>query len=114
MFEAATHYVVVEVDEDEHKYRACECEQARMVNISQSLGMPTIFLRYNPDRYKVLGVPTDISKATRHKTLVNWLCKLLVLEPEELQEHGFLSVLHLFFSEYDSHNVQWETILDFE
>lgn len=114
LFEAASHYVVVEVDEDQHKSRACECEQTRMVNISQTLGMPTIFLRYNPDRYKVGNKIVDTSRNNRHKTLVKWLCHLLTLEPEELVEHGFLSVVHLYFDEYNPHQIVWETILDFE
>ena len=114
VFEAASHFIVVEVDEDQHKSRACECEQARMVNISQSFGMPTIFLRYNPDNYRVNKVPKHVTKATRHKTLVSWLCKLMVLEPEELQEHGFLSVLHLYFDDFNPRKVQWETILYFD
>lgn len=114
LFEAAGHYVVVEVDEDQHKSRACECEQTRMVNISQSLGMPTVFLRYNPDRYTVSGKTVDTAKRCRHKTLINWLCKVWTLEPEELAEHGFLSVLHLYFDDYNSHNVVWETMMPLE
>jgi hypothetical protein len=113
LFEAASHCVVVEVDENQHKSRACECEQTRMVNISQSLGLPTIFLRYNPDRYKVKGETRDVLQTSRHKTLRDWVIKLLTLDPEELQSHGFLSVIHLYFDEYNPRKVMWETMIEF-
>jgi hypothetical protein len=32
--------VIVEVDEEQHLGRACECEQARMINVSQDLAAP--------------------------------------------------------------------------
>jgi hypothetical protein len=114
IFDGASHFVVVEVDEDQHKSRACECEQTRMVNVSQSLGMPTIFLRYNPDRYIVNGKCQDVTRTSRHKTLINWLTKLLILEPKELAKHGFLSVVHLYFDNFNPHKVVWETILNWK
>ncbi|KAI9101298.1 hypothetical protein DFS34DRAFT_648176 [Phlyctochytrium arcticum] len=44
--------LVVEVDEDQHSSSACECEPTRMVNISQSFGMATVFLGWNPGEYR--------------------------------------------------------------
>ena len=52
LFDAGTHFVIVEVDEHQHKGRACECEQVRMVNLTQALQLPTVFVRFNPDDYK--------------------------------------------------------------
>ncbi len=46
-----THFIVLEVDENQHKSYDNICEFNRMVNISQTLGMRTIFIRYNPDPY---------------------------------------------------------------
>ena len=114
LFQGLGTFVVVEVDEDQHKSRACECEQTRMVNISQSLGMPTIFLRYNPDKYKVDGKVVDTAKGTRHNNLTKWLSKLLILEPIEIKKHGYLSVIHLYFDEHNPRKILWEQILDFE
>ena len=85
-----------------------------MVNISQSLGMPCLFLRYNPDSYKINGVKQDTVKSTRHKKLLQWLKTLLELPFDQLQKHGFLSVIHLYFDEYNPRKILWETILDFE
>jgi hypothetical protein len=50
VFDAGTHFVVLEVDE--HQHQNYVCESARMVNITSVLGLPTVFVRFNPDRYK--------------------------------------------------------------
>ena len=55
VYDFGDRVVIVEVDEHQHRDRACLCEQTRMVNISQNyVPMPTIFIRYNPDKYKPL------------------------------------------------------------
>jgi hypothetical protein len=44
--------LILEVDENQHFDRACECEQTRMVNIGQMFGgTPVYFVRWNPDSY---------------------------------------------------------------
>ena len=44
--------VVVECDEDQHSDREKSCERARMVVILQELGVPTAFVRFNPDEWQ--------------------------------------------------------------
>ncbi len=45
--------LIIEVDEDQHRTYPCECEQMRMFNIAQDFGgIPVVFIRYNPDKYK--------------------------------------------------------------
>lgn len=51
LFMFLTFAIILEVDENQHFSRPCECEQIRMVNIFQALGVPTMFIRYNPDKY---------------------------------------------------------------
>jgi hypothetical protein len=42
--------VILEVDEEQHLGRPCECEQTRMINVSQNLAAPrTLWIRYNPE-----------------------------------------------------------------
>lgn len=53
-----THYVIVEVDENQHSGRLEACECTRMVNITQSNQRPTLFIRYNPDEYHVYEITT--------------------------------------------------------
>lgn len=48
-----THLVIVEVDEDQHAQYDDSCEIARMLNIYQAEGLPCVFLRYNPDQFKI-------------------------------------------------------------
>ena len=43
------YFIVLEVGEFAHKGYEQDCEIVRMNNISHSLGLPTKFLRYNPD-----------------------------------------------------------------
>ena len=42
-------FLVIEVDEFQHKRGAYSCEKKRMQEITNMLGGPTVFLRYNPD-----------------------------------------------------------------
>ena len=44
------HAIVVECDEDQHGHIPLQCEQRRMVSIAQDCQMPTIFIRFNPDK----------------------------------------------------------------
>ena len=45
-------YIIIEVDEHQHKYYKCTCEQSRMYEIHQMCnGYPVIFIRFNPDKY---------------------------------------------------------------
>ena len=54
-------FIVVEIDEFAHKSYDKNCELIRMNNISFCLGLPTVFIRFNPDfklktenQYKIL------------------------------------------------------------
>ena len=73
LFDCGTHYLVLEVDEHQHASRACECEIARMQNLTQALGMRTVFVRYNPDQYRSNGIVDDPGHAQRMKVLGGWL-----------------------------------------
>ena len=37
-WDRADRVVMLEIDEGQHKYRPCECEQTRMMNVSQAIG----------------------------------------------------------------------------
>jgi hypothetical protein len=100
--------VVLEVDEDQHEERACECEQIRMVNISQSFGgKPVLFVRYNPDKYK----GQQVTKTKRLSILVDVLTDALVCElPQALA-----GVKYLFYDGWDeSQSGSWTIITHLE
>lgn len=47
--------IIIEVDENQHRGHGynCTCEQARMLNLYSTIGLPTlIIIRYNPDTFK--------------------------------------------------------------
>ena len=113
LFEANSkgHYVIVEVDEKQHSGNLEACECSRMVNISQSLGMPTIFIRYNPDEYKVNKQRKDPSHNKRMKTLDLVVRNAMKYKPENLT--GFVMMKKLFFNEYNEANCNYYNVLNF-
>ena len=46
--------VIIEIDENQHTDYDCSCENKRLMEISQDLNhRPVIFIRFNPDDYKI-------------------------------------------------------------
>lgn len=107
VFDCKTHFVVLEVDENQHKNR--DCERIRMINISQSLGLKTIFIRYNPDDYKINNKKQTVSTLKRHKVLKGWLNHLSMKEPIH-----FLSTIYLFYDNFVEENVRINPIIKME
>jgi len=69
VFDCGTHFVVLEVDEGQHRGYDSKCEDIRMINIYQSLGLTTKFIRYNPDAYKIGKNKKEPSFHHKTKTL---------------------------------------------
>jgi hypothetical protein len=64
-----------------------------MWSIRQALGLPTTFIRFNPDSFKTAaGRPGRASDVKREETLCKWLTTLLKVEPT----HS-CSALYLFY-----------------
>ena len=101
LFDCGTHLVIVEVDENQHSNRPCECEQARMVNLAEVRGMPVTFIRYNPDSYAPAAGQTAASDPQRHTQLLKWLAWARATPPPERGD--VVSVLYLY---YDGHDTQ--------
>ena len=101
-FDATTHFVVLEVDEFQHKRTSYtqECEDIRMLTILQDLGMPTIFLRYNPDDYKdKVNKTIKISQKERETQLLKYLDMCMQTKPKD--ESEYLRVIYLFYDEFE-------------
>src|SRR5215217_6178751 len=113
LFDTETHFVIVEVDEEQHRNAACYCvgEQTRMVNISQILNgktkqpKPVVFIRYNPDSYKP-EKGRQVSNNNRKEKLKEWVAHFLKNKPIV-----FCSVIQLFFDGYEDGNVPSFTLL---
>jgi hypothetical protein len=101
--------VVLECDENQHKERACECEQTRMINIGQTFGgVPVHYIRWNPDQYKPrAGIPELVSK--RHK-----LCGDLIADIQEGKielPRALVSAIYLYYDNWSSiAEEKWEIL----
>ena len=107
MFECAGYCVVLECDENAHSNYGSKCERNRMINISQALGIKTIFIRYNPDKFKSDKITKELTKMQRQIKLLKVLDEMLKKDHEKLE---FLSVVYLFYDNYDPNNITLETI----
>jgi hypothetical protein len=93
VWDTPTHKVILEVDEFQHRDRPCECEQTRMVNVTQSFGMPCLWVRYNPDDFK--GQKSSLKEQDRKDLLLRVLSESLSDAPENSKD--VLRVKYLFF-----------------
>jgi hypothetical protein len=88
--------VIMEVDEEQHAGRPCECEQARMINVSSDLSAPrTLWVRFNPDGYACRGKP--VSRPARLATLRRVLRHAIEATPEATAAWPAVGVMQLFF-----------------
>jgi len=45
------HSIIIEIDEEQHRYYNPICDEARINNIQEALNRPIIIIRFNPDAY---------------------------------------------------------------
>ena len=103
VFDAGTHMVCLEVDEHQHKSYPCLCEQQRMVNISQAMGMPTLFLRFNPDRFTdPSGRTSTMGAAARAKLLTSWVTWALTPEYSPAATGAFCTAVYLCYDGFSA------------
>jgi hypothetical protein len=105
LWDRSDRIVILEVDEDQHFGRPCECEQARMMNISQAIGCEkTVWLRYNPDSFKSPESRKWGTKAKRHAVLRQWLEWALTVDVATLPYT--ITVIYLFFDGFTTQEVE--------
>ena len=79
-------YVLLEVDEEQHKAYDPSCGVRRDFDMAASValgsGHKLLVLRYNPDAFKIAGVTRRTTKKERHAQLIRLLGGLLACEPE--------------------------------
>ena len=100
LYNCLTHYLIIEIDENMHRGYDTYCERTRMYNIAQDLGLDTIFIRYNPDKYRdknnELQNPTMSFRKERLLEMITY-CKSQT--PKNKEE--FLRVVYLYYNGYD-------------
>jgi hypothetical protein len=100
VIDCKTHFLVIEVDENQHTGYKKECEEPRMNMITQSLGIPTFWIRYNPDDYKdQSNKKSKITRGQREELLLKWIEKCSMTLPENEKE--FVRVCFLFYNGFD-------------
>jgi EsV-1-7 cysteine-rich motif len=104
-YDCKTHYTIIEVDENQHSGYLESCEISRMKEITQSIGMPTIFIRYNPDEYKS---DNELNKTKREQKLIESINHCMTLEPKNSDE--FLRVMYLFYDGFEPDNASIKNI----
>jgi hypothetical protein len=89
--------VVIEIDEDQHSSYDDVCERDRMLNIQLALNLPTYFIRYNPDVYRVNGLIQNIPEADRLKCLYNRVVQIRQQYP--IVDSHILNCEYMFYNE---------------
>lgn len=74
-YDLSSFFLAVECDESEHALTGYppRCELVRMYNIRRGLGVPAIFVRWNPDAFKIKGVTERVSRTQRYELLQDTL-----------------------------------------
>ena len=118
VYHMGSHIVIIEIDEDQHKSYKCQAygdtkegkmkgEKIRMYEISQSYPEfpPCIWIRYNPDTFRVNGKLDKMVDKKRHTILVKWVRESL----RDYQTKG-IKVKYLFYDEYQETDGKFEEI----
>ena len=114
VYEFGDKIICLEVDEHQHRDRACECEQTRMVNIGQSFGgTPVYFIRWNPDEYRPANShkePKTIQK--RHKLVADFIKG--IRDGNVKLPKALVSAIYLYYDDWDClYNTKWEILTAF-
>lgn len=82
--------LIVEVDEFEHQGYPVSCESKRMAEITMTIGVPTIYVRFNPDRLTDVKIPYTQRIETLERELIRWF--------KRAEWPRFMEVQYLFYS----------------
>ncbi len=112
VYDAGTHFVVIEIDEHQHKRESYtpECEINRMKEILQSSdGRGVVFIRYNPDPFKVNGKTSKMRHVKRKEMLLFHVNLAFISPPKSPEE--LCRVIYLFYDDYNKKNTQYTNII---
>ena len=101
LIDAHTHFVIVEIDEDQHKNYDGKCELVRMLNIHQAQGMRCIFIRYNPDVFRVKNKTKKVHTSARLDILLTEIQNHIKYFPEDE-----VTIYRLFYNNDDGEYVK--------
>ena len=95
-YDLASHFAGVEVDENEHALRgyAPRCEATRMYRLAAALQKPTVFIRYNPDAFRINNATKRVPRVQRESLLLLVLQSHLQVIPTD-----FLTIVYICYSQ---------------
>ena len=96
--------IIVECDEFQHDDRDTSCEVARMTQINEALALegntlPILWIRWNPDVFRVNGEKQKVKKKERAAQLVRFLRNLETSAHTLLPES--VSIVYMFYDRDD-------------
>jgi len=94
-YDALTHFVIIEVDEDQHDAYNPECEKVRMNNIIEALKMRCVYIRYNPDAFRIDGKKVDVPEEKRHELLLKTIRECM--KPSFDSEISTADIIYLYY-----------------
>ena len=105
--------LILECDENQHRERSCECEQQRMVEISQNYGgSPVYFIRWNPDKYFSGTQYIFEESVNKRHQLVGDFIEAILDGRCPLPKKALLSVIYMYFDGWTSlQDESWKGIL---
>jgi hypothetical protein len=116
IYDVGTHCIIIEVDEEQHKGKRASCskgdigELARMHEIQNAIGINCIFIRFNPDSFKVNNKIQKISINQRLNLLVKWIEKCAEMKPvKDLQP---VKYKYLYYDEWNETDTSFQEIDD--
>jgi len=115
VFELDDKVIILECDEHQHKDRQCDCEQTRMINISQSFGgLPVYFIRWNPDDYiPGKNCRDQESLIKRHKLVSDYIDN--IINNTLTIPNALVSVLYMYYDNWNGiENEKWNVLISYE
>ena len=110
-FDCGSYYLIVECDEDAHRQYDVSCERKRMYEIVGGLGLPVVFVCYNPDSFSINGILSQCHHVTKKRHLVNTVQKYLTISLDDMFKRSTIIVHYLF---YDIMQDSYERIIGLE
>ena len=119
-YDCGSHIVIVECDENQHKnynWQSCasnssleNAEEKRMYEIFIAFELlPTLFIRFNPDNFKVNGI--DCKTYTQNQRLVilkKWLEHCFNIPIDQLTQN--VKYIKLFYDNFSEEAIKFKTI----
>jgi hypothetical protein len=113
IYDCGTHKVVLEIDERQHAtYDSgnAGCEKSRMFAIQEAVGMHCIFLRFNPNNFRVKNVLQKVNMRERLELVAKWLKVCLKMTPKD--DLCPPLVKYLFYDEWQATDTSFQKLTE--